>query len=185
MARHLERIFAGDAETIAFMQRLYGYGLTGHTGEQVFVINCGEGANGKAQLMNAWWRPPATMPQPTQITTFTPHRNDAIRNDLAALAGARLVTASETRIRQTLDTALVKQLTGNDPDHGPFPAPGVLHFRAAVPDRHVDQPQAEDRVPRLRHQAPHPAGPLRGHHPGDRTRPLLRREAAGRIATAS
>ena len=35
------------------MQRLYGYALTGYTGEQVFVINYGEGANGKAQLMNA------------------------------------------------------------------------------------------------------------------------------------
>lgn len=112
---HLKRIFAGDAETIAFMQRLYGYGLTGHTGEQVFVINCGDGANGKAQLMNAWCEAAGDYAQPTQITTFTPHRNDAIRNDLAALAGARLVTASEARVRQTLDTPLVKQLTGNDP----------------------------------------------------------------------
>lgn len=43
---HLERIFAGDGELIAFLQRLFGYAMTGLTREQVFVVFHGDGANG-------------------------------------------------------------------------------------------------------------------------------------------
>ena len=112
---HLERIFAGDGEIIAFLQRLFGYALTGHTAEQVFALFHGGGANGKGMTVNTWSAALGDYARATPITTFGTHTNDAIRNDLAALAGARLVTASETRPRRALDESTIKQLTGQDP----------------------------------------------------------------------
>lgn len=112
---HLERIFDGDGETIAFLRRLFGYAMTGRTDEQVFAVFYGSGANGKGVTINAWRQALGEYAQPTPMTTFNPHRTEAIRNDLAMLAGARLVVASERRARQMLDEAIIKQLTGNDP----------------------------------------------------------------------
>jgi phage/plasmid-associated DNA primase len=37
----------GDAETIAFVQRYFGYCLTGHVREQKFLYLFGSGGNGK------------------------------------------------------------------------------------------------------------------------------------------
>lgn len=111
---HLSRIFAADATLIAFVQRLFGYAATGRTGEQVFVIFHGDGANGKSATLKAVQDALGDYATVASFATFTPHRTDAIRNDLAALAGARLVTTSENRVRQALDEAVIKQLTGGD-----------------------------------------------------------------------
>ena len=116
---HLERIFDGDAEIIAFLQRLYGCAMTGYNREQVFVVFYGEGANGKSDTVFGMTKALGcggldSYHKATAITTFTPHRNDHIRNSLAALAGARLVTTSENRISQTLDEGLIKEVTGGE-----------------------------------------------------------------------
>jgi putative DNA primase/helicase len=116
---HLERIFEGDTEIIAFLQRLYGYVLTGYSREQVFVVFYGEGANGKSDTVFGMTKAlgsggSSSYHKATAITTFTPHRNDHIRNSLAALAGARFVTTSENRINQTLDEGLIKEITGGE-----------------------------------------------------------------------
>ena len=116
---HLERIFEGDTEIIAFLQRLYGYILTGYSREQVFVVFYGEGANGKSDTVFGMAKAlgsgePSSYHKATAITTFTPHRSDYIRNSLAALAGSRFVTTSENRINQTLDEGLIKEITGGE-----------------------------------------------------------------------
>ena len=116
---HLERVFEGDTETIAFLQRLYGYAMTGYSREQVFVVFHGEGANGKSDTVLGMAKALGcggldSYHKSTAITTFTPHRNDHIRNSLAALAGARFVTTSENRISQTLDEGLIKEITGGE-----------------------------------------------------------------------
>ena len=116
---HLERIFDGDADIIAFLQRLYGYAMTGYSREQVFVVFYGEGANGKSDTVFGMTKALGcggldSYHKPTAITTFTPHRSEHIRNSLAALAGARFVTTSENRISQTLDEGLIKEITGGE-----------------------------------------------------------------------
>lgn len=54
----LDRIFAGNQEIIAFVQRLAGYALTGDIHEHVLTIFHGPGANGKTTLcetlLNLW-----------------------------------------------------------------------------------------------------------------------------------
>ena len=112
---HLQRIFDGNQDRIAFVQRLFGYSATGYSREQVFVVCYGGGANGKGVTLNTVRTILGDYGASPAFTTFTMHRNDAIRNDLAALAGARLVTTAENRPGQTLDDGVIKQVTGCDP----------------------------------------------------------------------
>ena len=44
--------------------------------------------------------------------TFTTARNESVRNDIAGLAGVRLVTANENPRGSYLDEALIKEITG-------------------------------------------------------------------------
>ena len=46
--RSLERVFAGDRELIAYVQRIAGYTLTGSTREHAMFFGFGTGANGKS-----------------------------------------------------------------------------------------------------------------------------------------
>jgi len=47
----LQRIFAGDDQEIAFVQRAAGYSLTGRTSERALFVLHGSGANGKSTLL--------------------------------------------------------------------------------------------------------------------------------------
>ena len=46
-----DSIFNEDRDLIAYMQRLLGYAITGHTREQIWVIWTGSGSNGKSLLL--------------------------------------------------------------------------------------------------------------------------------------
>jgi putative DNA primase/helicase len=107
----LECIFAGDRELIAFMQRLFGYALTGYTGEQIFAIFFGAGANGKSVLVDCWQAALGDYAAVAAIKTFLAHRTEAVRTDLATLHGRRLVSASESKPGQVIDAATIKVMT--------------------------------------------------------------------------
>ena len=51
----------------------------------------------------------------TPFTTFIERRSDSTTNDLAALVGKRLITASEGEETQSFNESLLKQLSGGDP----------------------------------------------------------------------
>lgn len=107
----LARIFEGDAELIAFMQRLFGYALTGYIGEQIFAIFYGVGANGKSVLVDCWQAAMGDYAGVAALKTFLPHGNDAVRTDFATLNGRRLVSTSESKPGQMIDAATIKVLT--------------------------------------------------------------------------
>jgi putative DNA primase/helicase len=113
-AAFLERIFAGDGELIGFLRRAVGYSLTGQTGEQVFFILHGTGANGKSTLLEALGAMLGDYGAKTPTETLLIKRSAGISNDVARLRGARLVTAVEAEDGQRLAESLVKQLTGGD-----------------------------------------------------------------------
>ena len=110
----LDRIMAGDQDRIRYVQKIFGYALTGDTREQCFFILHGIGANGKTTMTTAVAKAVGGYAKHTPTETLLVKRNDTIPNDVARLHGARLVTAAEAECNRGLAEALVKQLTGGD-----------------------------------------------------------------------
>ncbi len=110
----LDRIFAGNAEIIGFMQRAAGYSLTGSTAEQCLFLLWGTGANGKSTFVNAVRAVIGDYATQTDPAAFMSRDRSGASSDIARLRGARLVSAIETEDGQLLAESLVKQLTGQD-----------------------------------------------------------------------
>jgi putative DNA primase/helicase len=111
----LDRIFNSDQATIGFIQRAIGYSLTGDVGEQCLFFAHGDGANGKSTLNGAVHTALGDYATKTPVDTLMIKRSDGgINNDVARLAGARAVFATEVTEGKRLDESLVKDLTGGD-----------------------------------------------------------------------
>ncbi len=112
----LDRIFAGDAAMINHIQRAVGYSISGSTDEQVFFMPYGSGANGKSTFLTALNRLLGNYAQMAAASSLLVKRHDpGVNNDIARMAGARMIAALETEPGQQLATALIKTLTGQDP----------------------------------------------------------------------
>jgi putative DNA primase/helicase len=112
--RFLDRIMGGNKDLIGYLQRAAGYSLTGHTGERAIFLCHGRGANGKSTFLNALLSVVGDYGISVESNTFCISRGEKIRNDLAALKGTRLVTATEAGKGKRLDEAIIKQLTGGE-----------------------------------------------------------------------
>lgn len=111
----LSVLFSGDQALISYMQRAVGYSITGDTREQVLHLCHGTGANGKSTLLDVLGHLVGEYGQQADFTTFLERRHDSgPRNDVARLAGARLVRSSEVGDHKKLNEGLVKSLTGGD-----------------------------------------------------------------------
>jgi putative DNA primase/helicase len=110
----LNRIFDDNQDIIAFLRRWIGYSLTGDTSEHVLVLFYGTGANGKTTLIETIAALLGPYAKKAEIAAFLDKQNDQIRNDLASLAGARMVSAVEVPEGRKLAEALVKEVTGGD-----------------------------------------------------------------------
>ena len=111
--KFLEGVF--DGPTIDFVQRFFGYALTGDVREQILAVFHGIGSNGKSTLLKAI--------QDTLGTDFSAaappsllieKKTEAHPTELAGLFGKRLVIAQETNHGARLAEATVKLLTGGD-----------------------------------------------------------------------
>lgn len=111
----LTEIFHGDAELIGFVQRFFGYALTGITTEQVLLLCHGTGANGKSTLINILSHVFGDYALNLPFSSIELKQRASIPSDLAGLDGRRLATASETNDGTRLNEARVKALTGCDP----------------------------------------------------------------------
>ncbi|MDZ7809989.1 MAG: phage/plasmid primase, P4 family [Arhodomonas sp.] len=109
----MERVLP-DREVRAFVKRFAGYALTGSTAEQVLAFMYGTGRNGKSVFIETLAALMGDYHTATRIETLSVTRGGGIPNDVAALAGARLVTVSETPEGSRLNESLVKDLTGGD-----------------------------------------------------------------------
>lgn len=111
----LKRIFDGNQNLIGFIQRAFGYGLTGLTDEHCFFIGWGGGANGKTTLFRTYLKALGDYAKVTSAETLLIKRQpQAINNDVARLRGARVVIASEAEEGRRLAESLVKEMTGED-----------------------------------------------------------------------
>lgn len=110
-------IFGGDAEMVAYIQRLFGYCLTGSTSEHCLPILYGEGRNGKSTLLQALALVfGSDLSHTTQADALMNIKRDGAGPQpfVYALRGRRLVWATESREGQRLNAGLIKQLTGGD-----------------------------------------------------------------------
>jgi putative DNA primase/helicase len=105
----------GD-EMIAYVQRACGYLLQGANPEQQFFVLIGQGRNGKGVLVRTLHKIMGTLAMDADFSTFCGKGADAgtPRPDLVRLAGARLVTVGEGRKSESLNSGLVKKVTGDD-----------------------------------------------------------------------
>lgn len=111
----LESTFDGNQNVIGFMRRFLGYCLTGDTREQQFVIAWGSlGRNGKGTLLNLIADILNDYSKATPSEVLYAKKYDKPSNDIARLAGARFVLASEGERGKRLDEPLVKKMTGQD-----------------------------------------------------------------------
>jgi putative DNA primase/helicase len=92
----LDRIVGGDAAMTAYLQRVFGYSLTGLTREHALFFGHGTGANGKSVLLSTVSGILGDYHKIAPIETFTASNSDRHPTELAGLRGARLVTAVET-----------------------------------------------------------------------------------------
>ena len=113
--KFLERIFGGDQELINYIQRAAGYSLTGSMVEQIYFFCHGTGANGKSVFLATLRTLLGDYAKQASFDTFLIQHTAKVRNDLAALAGARVITASEAGEGSRLSMQVIKSWTGGDP----------------------------------------------------------------------
>jgi putative DNA primase/helicase len=103
-----------DESLRRFVQRAFGYSMTGLTREHVIFILYGIGANGKTTLLEAVMDALGDYADTAAPDLLLQSRNDRHPTEIADLRGVRLVTATETGDGRRLAEATVKALTGSD-----------------------------------------------------------------------
>jgi len=110
----LERV-QPDHRTRRFIQRAVGYTLTGDTREEKLFFAHGMSNTGKTTFLEGLKGALGDYATTADFETFLKRRGDAgIRNDVARLAGARLVISVEVDEGKRLAEGLLKALTGGD-----------------------------------------------------------------------
>ena len=110
----LLRVFAGDAELIAFLQRAVGYSLTGSTRDHAVFFLYGTGANGKTVFVNVIRSMFNSYATSVPMDALTETANPTHPTDLADLRGVRFVSATETEEGRRWAEARIKLLTGGE-----------------------------------------------------------------------
>lgn len=110
----LREATGGNDDLETYLQRLAGYALTGHTREHMVAFLFGDGGNGKSVFLNVLTAIMGEYAETAPMDVFVASSYDRHPTDLAGLAGARLVTASETQEGRRWDEAKIKLMTGGD-----------------------------------------------------------------------
>lgn len=110
----LREATGGDTDLEAYLQRLAGYALTGAAREEMLAFFHGSGGNGKSLFLTVLSEMMGDYATTAAMDTFTSSPYDRHPTDMAALRGARLVTASETQAGRRWDEQRIKALTGNE-----------------------------------------------------------------------
>ncbi|MBQ0947680.1 phage/plasmid primase, P4 family [Streptomyces sp. RK76] len=120
----LNDTFASDPDLITYVQRLLGLSLIGEVREQILPFAFGEGANGKSTLADTVMRLAGigetgyAISAPSEMLLASSANSHP--TEIARLAGARLVVASELDDGQRFAEARIKMLTGRDIITGRF-----------------------------------------------------------------
>ena len=110
----LDRVTGGDKDLAGFLARAVGYTLSGLTTEQCLFFLHGGGANGKSTFVETIMALMGDLGHKARAQVLMQAERDRVSNEVAALAGRRLVVTSELSDGGRLDEGLVKDLTGGD-----------------------------------------------------------------------
>ncbi len=113
--RVLATVTGGDGDLAAFLQRVAGYTLSGDTSEECLFFVHGPTASGKSTFIEVLKAALGEYAQTADFETFLARSFvGGTRNDIARLAGARMVASTEVERGRRLAEGLVKTLTGGD-----------------------------------------------------------------------
>ena len=112
--RFLDQVTGGDAELQTYLQRVFGYCLTGATSEHALFFLYGTGANGKSVFVNTLFTLLGDYAANAPMDTFMETRGDRHPTDLAGLRGSRFVGATETEQGRRWNESKIKEVTGGD-----------------------------------------------------------------------
>jgi P4 family phage/plasmid primase-like protien len=121
--RFLTEVFAGDTAMVDFIQRAFGWSLTGVVQDRaLFFLYGAQGHNGKTtmvetmrDLLGTYGEESFGYARKVDVTTFMKSKNheDNLRK-AAQLTGARFVYSSEIDEEHRLNEQLIKDMTGGD-----------------------------------------------------------------------
>lgn len=113
--RFLLEVFDNNQELISWLQRFFGYCLTGHIREHVLPIFYGTGRNGKTTLIKTVCTVLGQDYAGTTPTGFlVQSRGEQHPTKIADLYGKRFAADLETDADARLNETLIKRLTGGD-----------------------------------------------------------------------
>ena len=110
----LWEVFDRDKDLIDYIQRLFGYCLTGKTTDHVMPIFWGTGRNGKSTLIEIFKALLGDYARTAPGDLVAGKANRDPERDSVVLYGARLVSASESESGAALREAFIKTVTGGD-----------------------------------------------------------------------
>jgi len=110
----LDEACGGDVALVAFLQRWFGYCLSGSTREQALGFLLGPGGRGKSTYLNTMVGVLKDYAVVSPLDTFTASKNDRHSTDIAGFQGARLVVSSENQTGKRWDEQRVRALTGGE-----------------------------------------------------------------------
>jgi putative DNA primase/helicase len=130
--KFLTEVFEEDQELISYIQRLFGYALTGSATLHIIIILWGTGRNGKGTLLETLKAVLGDYAFKAEsellLEQRQPKASGAPNSGVLSLRGKRLVWTSETDDGRKLNTSRVKELVGGD----------TLNARAVYGRRHVE-----------------------------------------------
>ena len=100
---------------VAFLQRSFGYMLTGTTHEQLLWLFTGAGSNGKSVVIDTLLTLFGDYGHKATQGLFEEKQFDTHLTERASLFGRRLVATTEGKEGRRLDASFVKEATGGDP----------------------------------------------------------------------
>lgn len=116
--KFLREVMLNDEEIIEYLQRIFGYALTGeNTREECYMLYGATTRNGKSTLLDTVsyvFGDYAMNIQPETLAQQKDRNSRSASGDIARLDGARLLHMSEPPKRMKFDVALLKTLLGRD-----------------------------------------------------------------------